>query len=117
MIHDMMGRIYRNFKGEILVLPGRTLALLVGLAIFIAPLLTRDIYILRIITLTSIFAVFAASWDLLSGFVGQLNLGHALFFGVAAYTSAMLNLYLKLPPLLTIPLGAIAAVAAGLAIG
>ncbi len=117
MIRGMVSRIYRDFKGEILVLPGRTLALIAVLILFIVPLFVKDIYILRIITLTAIFAVFAASWDLLSGFVGQLNLGHALFFGVAAYTSAMLNLYLKLPPFLTIPIGALAAVAAGLAVG
>jgi branched-chain amino acid transport system permease protein len=64
-----------------------------------------------------IFAIFAASWDLLSGFTGQISFGHALFFGVAAYTSALLNLNIGLPPWLTIPLGALAAVVAGLVVG
>lgn len=117
MIRVWLLRLYRDFKGDILSLPGRTLACLAVLALFIAPLFIRDTYILRIITLTAVYAVFAASWDLLSGFVGQLNLGHALFFGVAAYTAAMLNLYLGLPPVLTIPLGALAAVVAGLVVG
>jgi branched-chain amino acid transport system permease protein len=48
--------------------------------------------------LTSIFAILAASWDLLSGFTGQMNFGHALFFGVGAYTAALLNLHAHIPP-------------------
>lgn len=110
-------RLYREFRGEILVLPGRSFMFFGGLALFLLPLFTRQPYLLRILTLTSIYAIFAGSWDLLSGFVGQLNLGHAIFFGVAAYTSALLNLHLGLPPLLTIPVGAVAAVLAGLAVG
>ena len=81
------------------------------------PLITDDPYLLRILILTSIFAIFAASWDLLSGFTGQMNFGHALFFGVGAYGAALLNLHLDLPPWGSIPLGALAAVLAGLIIG
>jgi branched-chain amino acid transport system permease protein len=67
--------------------------------------------------LTSIFAILAASWDLLSGFTGQMNFGHALFFGVGAYGAALLNQNLHLPPWGSIPLGAMGAVLAGLVIG
>ena len=58
------------------------------LVLLLLPLFTGDPYLLRILILTSIFAIFAASWDLLSGFTGQMNFGHALFFGVGAYTAA-----------------------------
>jgi hypothetical protein len=57
----------------------------------VMPIVVEDPYFLRILVLTSIFAIFAASWDLLSGFTGQINFGHALFFGVGAYGSAILN--------------------------
>jgi branched-chain amino acid transport system permease protein len=80
-------------------------------------MVTQDPYLLRILILSSIFAIFAASWDLLSGFTGQMNFGHALFFGVAAYTAALLNLHAHLPPWGSIPLGALAAVLTGLIIG
>jgi branched-chain amino acid transport system permease protein len=102
---------------EILVLPSRTIAFLFCLALLLLPLVTKDPYLLRIIIFSSIFAIFAASWDLLSGFTGQMNFGHALFFGVAAYTAGLLNLRLGLPPWLTIPLGALMAVVAGLVVG
>jgi len=81
------------------------------------PAVSQDPYLLRILILSSIFAIFAASWDLLSGFTGQMNFGHALFFGVAAYAAALLNLHAHLPPWGSIPLGALAAVLAGLIIG
>lgn len=110
-------RIYKLFRGEILVLPGRTVVLLFCLAFLLLPLVMDHPYYLRILIMAGIFAIFAASWDLLSGFTGQINFGHALFFGVAAYTAALLNMNLGLAPWATIPIGALAAVVAGLAVG
>jgi branched-chain amino acid transport system permease protein len=107
----------RYIRNEVLVLPSRVIAVLFCIFIFVLPLFTNSNYILRIVILAAIFAVFAASWDLLSGFIGQVSFGHALFFGVAAYVSALMNLRLGLPPLLTIPIGALAAVLVGLLVG
>lgn len=45
----------------------------------------NNITVLSFVTLGLIYAIFAASWDLLSGYTGQFNFGHALFFGFAAY--------------------------------
>lgn len=56
------------------------------------PLWMRDPYLLAIITSTGIFIVAAISLNLLLGFTGQLSLGHAAFFGIGAYTSALLSL-------------------------
>lgn len=112
-----LGWLWREFKGEILVLPGRSIMFFGAVALLALPLVYRHPYLLRVLTMASIYAIFAASWDLISGFIGQLNLGHAIFLGVAAYTSALLNLHLGLPPVVTIPLGALASVVAGLAVG
>lgn len=49
-------------------------------------LLGTNIYILSLVTLALIFGIFAASWDLLSGYTGQFNFGHAMFFGLSAYS-------------------------------
>jgi len=117
----MMGfylrKLFTIFKGEVLVLPSRVAVLLFFLVLLLLPVVSQDPYLLRILILTSIFAIFAASWDLLSGFTGQMNFGHALFFGVGAYSAALLNLHAHLPPWGSIPLGALAAVLAGLIIG
>ena len=108
---------YTLFRGQILVLPSRTAVLLFALALVCLPLFTRDPYLLRIFIFTAIFAILAASWDLLSGFTGQMNFGHALFFGVGAYCTALLNLRLDFPPWISIPIGALGAVLTGLIVG
>ena len=118
---DLIRYYFRKFfniiKTEVFVLPSRMIVLLFFLTLLALPLITDDPYLLRILILTSIFAIFAASWDLLSGFTGQMNFGHALFFGVGAYGAALLNLHLHIPPWGSIPLGALVAVLAGLIIG
>jgi len=110
-------KLFTILKNEVLVLPSRVVVIFFFLFVLVLPLITEDAYLLRIFTLTSIFAILAASWDLLSGFTGQMNFGHALFFGVGAYGAALLNLHLHIPPWGSIPLGALGAVLAGLVIG
>jgi len=110
-------KFYSLVRGEVLVLPSRTIVGLFIIAILGLPLITRDPYLFRVVIFTSIFAILAASWDLLSGFTGQLNFGHALFFGVGAYSSAILNTHVHIPPWGSVPLGAVVAVLAGLIIG
>ena len=117
LIRYYIRKFFKLVKTEVFVLPSRMIVLLFFLTLLALPLITDDPYMLRILILTSIFAIFAASWDLLSGFTGQMNFGHALFFGVGAYGAALLNLHLHLPPWGSIPLGALAAVLAGLIIG
>jgi branched-chain amino acid transport system permease protein len=107
----------RYLRNEVFVLPTRVIAISFVLMLLLLPLLTKDMYILRILAIAAIFSIFAASWDLLSGYVGQVSFGHALFFGVAAYTTALLNLRLGWSPLITIPIGALASVLVGLLVG
>ncbi len=114
---NMLRLFLRYLRNEILVLPSRVIATVFVIFLLALPLFTQEPYILRVVALSSIFAIYAASWDLLAGFVGQVSFGHALFFGLAAYTSALLNLRLDLPHYLTIPVGAAVAVTAGLIVG
>lgn len=112
-----LSKLLTIIRNEVLTLPSRVAVVLFFFFILLLPLFTNDIYILRVFTLAGIFAIFAASWDLLSGFTGQMNFGHALFFGVGAYGAALLNLHMQIPPWGSIPLGALIAVLAGLIIG
>lgn len=49
----------------------------------------------------------ATSWALLSGFAGYFSLGHAAFFGVGLYTTAVMAAKLDVPFLLTLPVAAV----------
>ncbi len=103
----------KTFQGEILVQPGRAIAFFSMLILFILPFTPIHPYIPRILILCSIFAIYAASWDLLL-FTGLLSLGHCAFLGLAAYGAALLNLKLGLPVPLSIILGALVGVMTGL---
>lgn len=63
----------------------------------------------------AVWAVFAMSLDLLVGYAGMVSLGHALFYGLAAYALAAFTHFLGWPPALAILAGiALAALAAAL---
>jgi len=56
------------------------------------PVWLDDQYYLHILITTGIFTIAAMSLNLLLGFTGQLSLGHVAFFGIGAYTSALISL-------------------------
>ena len=115
----MLSRFFRDFQGDVVAIPGRLIALIFFVLLFLIPTFTQQPYILRMLIFANMFVIFAVSWDFVSGYTGQLNFGHALFFGVAAYATAMLNRGAPLGPhwpiWATIPIGALAAVVAGVA--
>jgi len=67
-------------------------------------------YLLHIIVLVGIYTVLAVSLDLLVGQLGILSIAHAAFFGLGAYTSALLAVHLGLPFPLSILFGMAVAV-------
>jgi branched-chain amino acid transport system permease protein len=108
---------WAQLRNEVFVLPSRTLVLLWAIGLLALPVVYGDPYVMRIVTMTCIFAIFAASWDLLAGYTGQVNFGHALFFGAGAYTSALLSLKLGITPWATIWAGAAVAMMFGFLVG
>lgn len=74
-------------------------------------------YYQLIMTLVPIWALFGVSWNILSGYGGQLSFGHASFFGIGAYVVTLALVYWNLTPWLGIPLGMIVAGGAAILIG
>ena len=72
-----MRRAWAELRNEVFVLPSRSLALAWVVLVLGLPLVYDDAYVLRILTMTCLFAMFAASWDMLAGYTGQVNFGHA----------------------------------------
>jgi branched-chain amino acid transport system permease protein len=69
-------------------------------------------YFFNILVFISIYIVLAVSLDLIAGQIGILSIAHAGFYGLGAYTSALLTVYLNTPFLVAVLIGmAIAAVA------
>ena len=56
-----------------------------------------EAYIIHLLILIGIYAILAISLNLSMGFTGLLNIGHVAFYGIGAYTSALLALNLGVP--------------------
>jgi branched-chain amino acid transport system permease protein len=75
--------------------------------LFLAPLildavgrvgvLPPGVYTLRIVDMVLIWSMLSIGQNLITGFCGQLAMGHAAFYGIGAYTSALLVMKLAVP--------------------
>ena len=94
----------------------RVSALAVGLVIVSAPWLIAAVaprqqrYVLHVLIFTALFAALALSYDLVVGHVGSLSLAHPAFFGIGAYTAAILATRVGWPFVVAV-LGAVLAAA------
>ncbi len=76
---------------------GRRLAVFALMGVGVAlPVVFPHAFVLTIATQALIWALLAASWDLLSGYTGQVSFGHAGFFALGAYTAATLSKHVGL---------------------
>ena len=80
-----------GFQRDILVIVG-------GAVLALAPLVLSD-YWIGLLTQALIYGAVAAGLDLLIGFGGLASLGHAAFFGLSAYGTAMLTTQTDVDPL------------------
>jgi len=87
------------------------------LLVAMLPAVVTNNFVLHALTMSMIFAILAASWDLLFGFAGQVSFGHAAFFGMGAYASALLSYYAGLSPWLGVFAGGAAASLFGFLVG
>ncbi|HEX2112946.1 MAG TPA: branched-chain amino acid ABC transporter ATP-binding protein/permease [Alphaproteobacteria bacterium] len=82
----------------------------------IALAVTNNYYQLML-TLVLVWACFGLSWNILSGYTGLVSFGHAAFFGIGAFTTALGQIYLDWSPWVLIPIAAALGGLAGLLIG
>ena len=79
---------------------GLILLALLFAALLVAPLFVND-YLLTVLIIILYFAYAGQAWNIMMGFAGQLSLGHAIFIGLGAYTSAALFQHFSVTPWLT----------------
>jgi branched-chain amino acid transport system permease protein len=88
-----------------------------ALVVLTVPFWDPSPYHLHVLIMAGIFSMLALSLNLLLGYTGLLSLGHAAFFGIGAYTSALLTLRLGWPFALALASAGALAGVAGWAIG
>jgi branched-chain amino acid transport system permease protein len=91
-----------------LVLGGALMAVLL-----IIPFFFRSTFILHMHTLVFFYVALTAAWNI-PAFGGQLSLGHASFFGIGAYTGAILYVKYGISPWIGVPVAVLTSVIGGL---
>ena len=74
-------------------------------------------YVLHLAILAGIYIILTISLNLIIGYAGQVSLGHAAFYGIGAYVSALVSLHWHFPFLLALLAAVLIAGACGLALG
>ena len=79
--------------------------------------LVQDRYYQLMFTLIPIWAMVGVAWNLFSGYSGLLSFGHAAFFGIGAYTVALLLVKVDISPWFGLVAAGIAGAISGVVIG
>jgi branched-chain amino acid transport system permease protein len=103
----MIARLFPGIPRRAIVLAAVFIALLL-----IAPRFAGD-YLLTVLIVILYFAYVGQAWNIMMGFAGQLSLGHAIYVGLGAYTTAALYVHFGVAPWL----GSLAAIPVAMACG
>lgn len=71
---------------------------LFSLSIAITGWWVSNAYYLQLLTFIGIYTILALGLNMLMGYAGQISLGHAAFYGLGAYTSAILTVHWNYSP-------------------
>jgi len=99
-----------NFKNHI------TYALFV-LSVALAGFYISNPYYLQVLTFIGINTLLALGLNMLMGYAGQISLGHAAFYGIGAYTTAILSVHYHLSPWAALPVAIAAAMMVAYIVG
>jgi len=83
----------------------------------LAPLVIRDGFLLDSLVLILLWGAVSGAWNVAGGYAGQTSLGHSAFFGIGAYSTALIATRLNGSPWIAMIIGAAVATLAGLVIG
>jgi len=97
----------------------RTTLYLSMLSLFLiaAPFVFQARYSQHVLILVLLYITLGSAWNILGGVAGQLSLGHAAFFGIGAYTAAIIASKSALSPWWAVILGPVVVLPIALIVG
>lgn len=95
----------------------RLLFIILSIFLLAAPYLFETRYSQHVLILVLLYVTLGSAWNILGGFAGQLSVGHAAFFGIGAYSAAIIASKTSLSPWLGLALGPVVALPVALIVG
>lgn len=86
-------------------------------ALYLMPFFVKNQYVLRVAVYVCIYSTLACSLNLISGVCGQVSMGHAAFYGIGAYASALIAINFGVPWVICVLVAALVAGIIGVLIG
>ncbi len=83
----------------------------------LTPIVVRDAYFLDSLVLILLWGALSAAWNVAGGYAGQVSIGHASFFGIGAYSAALMVTRFGRGPWLGMLVGVVLSIGAGFIIG
>jgi len=96
---------------------GKVVAVVIFIILALVPVFSPELFYVDFMLLLYMYAVIAAGWNIIGGYTGYYCFGHTAFFGLGAYTTAILVTKLGVSPFITFPLGGLVAAAFAFVIG
>ncbi|MCX5854542.1 MAG: branched-chain amino acid ABC transporter permease [Deltaproteobacteria bacterium] len=89
----------------------------IGILAVAFPFLVTSDYYLHLVIIALMWVVVGSAWNLLAGYTGQVSFGHAMFFGVGAYTAGIIVTKLEMSAWWGMMFGGVTAMLIGLFVG
>ena len=118
-----MGRVGTNLRtsyleaNEVLRRPYQKLLVALVLVVAVAAPLGSSSYFVHLLNLCLLACIGALGLMILTGFCGQISLGHAAFLAIGAYATVVLTVHANMPFVVVVPASAIAGAIVGLIVG
>ena len=91
--------------------------IVLGLLAVAFPFLVTSDYYLHLVIIALMWVIIGSAWNLLAGYTGQVSFGHAIFFGIGAYTAGIFVTKLEISAWWGMAFGGIFAMLIGLFVG
>ena len=105
--------------GHLFVPSGRggTAVVFVVCLLLLVPFFHPSGYIMRLISTIFMWIALASCWNIMSGYTGYIDFGPVVYFGLGAYTTALLMTRAGMPFFLSIVVGGVVSVAISIPVG
>lgn len=97
---------------------GKNLAyIILGVFSVVLPFIVTSDYYIHLIIIALMWVTIGSAWNLLAGYTGQVSFGHAMFFGIGAYTTGIFVTKLGISAWWGMAFGGVFAMLIGLFVG